>query len=236
MTAAFPESHEKAQTIYRYIVKRFIVSNVDGTVRWNENVQIDYDEEEEAPQGAEAEASEEATSPRGASSAGKGEMTAARLVLSRAATVAAPVVEQPWWRMRAVASNSTKGPRTHAAHVDAARRMMQNTRTQPSSSSRYGLNYNQPVPFYADLIIDPEAEFSSTTFEHELRRLFKKYDVKKLGYLDRDDFKRVYTSLENYGLEPSQADIERLFTRYSKSSKKIFFDEFCVLMLQRVHM
>lgn len=69
-----------------------------------------------------------------------------------------------------------------------------------------------------------------------LRQLFRQYDTVKLGYLDREQFKKIYCSMEHYGLEPSQAEIDRQFTKYANNSDKVFFDEFCVLMLQRVQL
>lgn len=69
----------------------------------------------------------------------------------------------------------------------------------------------------------------------QLRREFGKYDRNGNGYLDRVEFKRAYLSLENYGLVPSQAEIDRLFSKYGKD-EKVYFDEFCLLMLTRSRM
>lgn len=73
-------------------------------------------------------------------------------------------------------------------------------------------------------------------YENELRELFSFYDTKHNGYLDRQEFKKVYTNMEHYGLEPSSSQIDALFRRYSHGSDKLSFNEFCVLMLQRVRM
>lgn len=73
-------------------------------------------------------------------------------------------------------------------------------------------------------------------YENELRELFSFYDTKHNGYLDRQEFKKVYSNMEHYGLEPSASQIEALFRRYSQGSDKLYFNEFCVLMLQRVRM
>eukprot|EP00455_Lapot_gusevi_P010081 TRINITY_DN14533_c0_g1_i4.p1 TRINITY_DN14533_c0_g1~~TRINITY_DN14533_c0_g1_i4.p1 ORF type:complete len:536 (-),score=81.79 TRINITY_DN14533_c0_g1_i4:79-1662(-) len=69
----------------------------------------------------------------------------------------------------------------------------------------------------------------------QLRREFGKYDRNGNGFLDRNEFKRAYLSLENYGLVPSQAEIDRLFSKYGKN-EKVYFDEFCLLMLTRSKM
>lgn len=73
-------------------------------------------------------------------------------------------------------------------------------------------------------------------YENELRELFSFYDTKHNGYLDRQEFKKVYSNMEHYGLEPSSSQIDALFRRYSHGSDKLYFNEFCVLMLQRVRM
>lgn len=73
-------------------------------------------------------------------------------------------------------------------------------------------------------------------YENELRELFSFYDTKHNGYLDRLEFKKVYSNMEHYGLEPTQSQIDALFRRYSHGSDKMYFNEFCVLMLQRVRM
>eukprot|EP00796_Vickermania_ingenoplastis_P005422 gene5422-3907_t len=71
-------------------------------------------------------------------------------------------------------------------------------------------------------------------YENELRELFSLYDTTRCGYLDREEFKKVYLNMEHYGLEPTNSEIDALFKRYSHGSNKLYFNEFCVLMLQRL--
>lgn len=71
--------------------------------------------------------------------------------------------------------------------------------------------------------------------EQQLRREFNKYDREGSGQLDKNEFKRIYLSLEHYGLPPTEAEVTRLFSKYSKD-EKMSFDEFCIVMLQRSRM
>lgn len=72
--------------------------------------------------------------------------------------------------------------------------------------------------------------------EAQLRREFAKYDKNNNGFLDRNEFKKAYLSLEHYGLIPSQQEIDRLFGKYAGKDEKVMFNEFCVLMLTRSRM
>lgn len=86
-------------------------------------------------------------------------------------------------------------------------------------------------------VVHPNVKVNSDpVYESELRELFSLYDTAHCGYLDREAFKTIYLNMEHYGLEPSKNEIENLFNRYSNGSKKIHFNEFCVIMLQRVRL
>eukprot|EP00658_Telonema_sp_P-2_P011749 TRINITY_DN14501_c0_g1_i1.p1 TRINITY_DN14501_c0_g1~~TRINITY_DN14501_c0_g1_i1.p1 ORF type:complete len:117 (-),score=26.67 TRINITY_DN14501_c0_g1_i1:174-524(-) len=69
----------------------------------------------------------------------------------------------------------------------------------------------------------------------QLRKEFKKYDSNNNGSLDRQEFKRAYMNMEHYGLEPTQSEVDRLFSRYG-GGDRVTFDEFCVIMLNRSKM
>lgn len=84
---------------------------------------------------------------------------------------------------------------------------------------------------YGNLIPNRDA-----IYENELRELFSLYDTERCGYLDREEFKKVYMKMEHYGLEPTNSEINALFQRYSQGNNRLYFNEFCVLMLQRVRM
>lgn len=111
------------------------------------------------------------------------------------------------------------------------------TASRASSSSK-GAKTKQSMLLdsYKYGVTSASAADTESIFEDELRMLFKKYDTAKVGCLDRNQFKKVYCKMEHYGLEPSQVEVDQLFTKYAKGSDKIFFDEFCIFMLQRVQM
>lgn len=68
--------------------------------------------------------------------------------------------------------------------------------------------------------------------DHKLRELFDSYDVNHNGYLEFDEVKKFYRSFENYGLEPTDAEVERAIRVYAKSAdNRVSFDEFCCLVL-----
>ena len=68
--------------------------------------------------------------------------------------------------------------------------------------------------------------------EAALRELFNKYDVNKNGFLELNEVKQIYTSFENFGLEPTDKEVEGWIRKYAKSADNIVtFDEFCCLIL-----
>lgn len=97
-----------------------------------------------------------------------------------------------------------------------------------ASESKLSIVDHNALPNHHDSMV------GDSIFEDELRQLFIRFDRDGLGYLDRNSFKKVYMSMEQYGLEPTQAEIDNQIAKYSRGSNKIFFDEFCVLMLHRV--
>lgn len=102
---------------------------------------------------------------------------------------------------------------------------------------------SQRVPATHDLVVKKplfdDSSYASRTsaiFDDELQQLFEMYDIHNRGYLDREEFKKEYLSMEQYGLEPSQAEVNLRFRQYSRGSDKINYNEFCILMLQRLRM
>ena len=73
-----------------------------------------------------------------------------------------------------------------------------------------------------------------SALSQELRLMFEKYDRDKQGTLDKNEFKKLYRSLEDYGCPPSERQIDRLFNMYSGKDGKLSFDEFAILMLRRM--
>eukprot|EP01012_Entosiphon_sulcatum_P022805 TRINITY_DN2778_c0_g1_i1.p1 TRINITY_DN2778_c0_g1~~TRINITY_DN2778_c0_g1_i1.p1 ORF type:complete len:694 (-),score=121.13 TRINITY_DN2778_c0_g1_i1:38-2119(-) len=68
--------------------------------------------------------------------------------------------------------------------------------------------------------------------EDQLRRKFNQLDVNGNGYLDRNEFKSMFSQLENYGVQYTQRNIDSLINKHAMwSDDKITFEEFCILML-----
>jgi Ca2+-binding EF-hand superfamily protein len=76
-----------------------------------------------------------------------------------------------------------------------------------------------------------------TSDERELRRYFELLDKDNTGALDRDEFKAVFASFEDFGLAPTSRQIDTLFNRYdTRRDGSLDFGEFCLLMIHRVSM
>jgi len=68
--------------------------------------------------------------------------------------------------------------------------------------------------------------------ETKLRELFDSYDKNNNGFLEFDEVKKFIKAQENYGLEPSDAEIERMIRTYAKSpDNHVSFEEFNCLVL-----
>ena len=73
--------------------------------------------------------------------------------------------------------------------------------------------------------------------EDQLRQKFAELDANGLGYLHREQFKKLYASYQSYGLPHTPKELDELFSRYApkKSNREneiIRFDEFAALMLR----
>jgi Ran GTPase-activating protein (RanGAP) involved in mRNA processing and transport len=68
--------------------------------------------------------------------------------------------------------------------------------------------------------------------DDQLRREFNRLDVTGSGFLTSSDFKRVYRSMEHFGVERSEKEIDRVLRHYGGGIDQITFDIFCVVMLK----
>lgn len=68
--------------------------------------------------------------------------------------------------------------------------------------------------------------------DDQMRREFNRLDIRGDGYLRREDFKNVYRSLEHYGVERSEGEIDRALQRYGGKQDIIPYDLFCLIMLK----
>ena len=74
-------------------------------------------------------------------------------------------------------------------------------------------------------------------FDDELQQEFNFYDAEGRGVLDQQTFKRQYRmEMEHYGVRPSAEAVDEAFRLICSDSKKVSFEEFCMLMLRRSKM
>lgn len=72
--------------------------------------------------------------------------------------------------------------------------------------------------------------------EGMLRADFRRYDKDGSGAISRAEFRRAYKEMEWHGLEPSDREIDRLFSQFGGADDRLSYQEFCVLMLNRARM
>lgn len=71
--------------------------------------------------------------------------------------------------------------------------------------------------------------------ETQLRQKFSELDRNNDGYLDLEEFTRVYSSYQLVGLEDQDKHLRPLVQKYGKDGK-IYFEGFSILMLRLVNM
>eukprot|EP00658_Telonema_sp_P-2_P032775 TRINITY_DN24186_c0_g1_i2.p1 TRINITY_DN24186_c0_g1~~TRINITY_DN24186_c0_g1_i2.p1 ORF type:complete len:192 (-),score=16.34 TRINITY_DN24186_c0_g1_i2:181-756(-) len=113
--------------------------------------------------------------------------------------------------------------------------LWEGTRVQstPSLRTRQGtLMDNQMHP---ETISSYESNLSGLLVsDDQLRREFNRLDVNGDGYLDRSEFRNVFSTFEHFGLaHVSRDEVDRVLSRYSADGK-VTFDEFCIAMLRLV--
>eukprot|EP01062_Namystynia_karyoxenos_P066201 TRINITY_DN601_c0_g1_i1.p1 TRINITY_DN601_c0_g1~~TRINITY_DN601_c0_g1_i1.p1 ORF type:complete len:1211 (+),score=498.27 TRINITY_DN601_c0_g1_i1:82-3633(+) len=69
--------------------------------------------------------------------------------------------------------------------------------------------------------------------DDQLLQEFRKYDKDGTGWLSREEFKKEYMKMEWCGLEPSEREVDRLFSKFGRGDERLSYEEFCVLMLHR---
>eukprot|EP01006_Ploeotia_vitrea_P051142 TRINITY_DN67530_c2_g1_i1.p1 TRINITY_DN67530_c2_g1~~TRINITY_DN67530_c2_g1_i1.p1 ORF type:complete len:715 (-),score=50.68 TRINITY_DN67530_c2_g1_i1:261-2405(-) len=64
-----------------------------------------------------------------------------------------------------------------------------------------------------------------------LWQAFQELDIDGNGYLDREEFKALYATFDNYGVEVDEDEIEKICGQYKLTADgKLTFDEFCLMM------
>ena len=77
-----------------------------------------------------------------------------------------------------------------------------------------------------------------TPSESYMREIFDFFDHDHSGFLDKKEMIAVFTeSFDNYGAPVDQRDIDRMFAKVDLNKNgRITFDEFCVLLLNKLKM
>jgi Ran GTPase-activating protein (RanGAP) involved in mRNA processing and transport len=70
--------------------------------------------------------------------------------------------------------------------------------------------------------------------ETQLRLKFAEWDKQCQGFITVYDFRNLYSGMEIVALPSDDKKLAALVKKYSKNDGKIFFDEFCIMMLQLV--
>ena len=68
--------------------------------------------------------------------------------------------------------------------------------------------------------------------EDQLRREFNRLDVNGNGYLDKEEFKGVLQTFEDYGAPLSDRQLEWLISKYSGEDRRLSYEEFCAVFLK----
>lgn len=223
ITSLYADNPRHGEEMYHYALQQFVRPRGDGTLEWSENVQIEDEEEE-----ADGEAS---VDPQESSYGGP-----------QASTSTSAPVEVPSTANGSATATSAVAEmmRRSGSEADLAQEGM---RTMPASLPAAGAGRGSPVNQNKVAVVaaDPQKasavdSITNAYFNDDLRKEFARYDVDHKGYLDREAFKKVYMKMEHFGLEPTAAEVDLRFRRYAHGSDKLYFNEFCILMLQRARM
>jgi Ca2+-binding EF-hand superfamily protein len=226
ITQLYTDDPVQGEKMYQYALQQFVRSRSDGTLEWSENVQIEEDDDEEAEAGAEPLSAPAAAAAGAAvvpSTPDAKAAAAAHARVGKTGTFGEGMRTQPKTASVADRSGSSssatsiKGTRTRSAQKLVA--------TPQKPSALDGLN-----------VLQEDCSSSNAYFNEDLQQQFNKFDVDHKGYLDREAFKKAYIQMEHFGLEPSPLEVDLRFRRYAHGSDKIYFNEFCILMLQRARM
>ncbi|KAG5498839.1 hypothetical protein JKF63_03128 [Porcisia hertigi] len=244
----------RGEDMFHFALQHFVVRREDGCLIWSSSVHFeDVAEEESNREGVVAGSGNGDDSAERASSTRTCCRTRVPVTASPVEVLEPRVCKSP--QEGEVLTSSSLNPQSLPSAADAGE---QTVATQSEGDGGNAVFYAQKHPKlrYAALAASsgPAAAQSReakklfrlhelyslnpsrVVLEDELRRQFNHYDVEHKGYLDREAFKKVYMNMENYGLDPSPMEVDMRFSRYSNRSDKIFFNEFCILMLQRARL
>ncbi|KAG5496798.1 hypothetical protein JIQ42_03632 [Leishmania sp. Namibia] len=246
----YVDNPSRGEEMFQFALQQFVVRREDGRLGWSANVLFE-DEEEEEGEGVGA------SSPNQSDSVGVrslvGSSCGARAAISVSAVEAAERTLRASSRPAVVPPSSSPKQSYSSSAVDVGKQAAAAT---ARSSSGGAVSHTRAQPKLMAKMTTPAAYAAqrrvakgphgihdlygliagSAMLDDELKRQFDQYDVEQKGYLDREAFKKVYMNMENYGLDPSPTEVNMRFCRYSRTSDRIYFNEFCVLMLQRARL
>ena len=77
-------------------------------------------------------------------------------------------------------------------------------------------------------------KFINATTEASLKDFFLMYDPKDTGYIDRNEFRRDFVRMEDYGCPLAPRVVERLFTQHDRlKDGRMDFEEFSIIVIAR---
>ncbi|KAK7195378.1 calmodulin-related protein [Novymonas esmeraldas] len=248
----YGENPLHGEEMFQFALQQFVVRREDGRLAWSSNVLFEDEEEEDGGEADTASHHHRTDSGVRRVSVNSGRRPRASVSVS-AVDVEEPTVHAA---LPSAATSSPSGPSPApqrassspaAADGAAASQRESESATPYTQTQPKRIGEAQPASAAAtgrQLVVKKVTNrrdvhgrsFDGAMFDDELKQQFNLYDPEHKGYLDREAFKQIYMRMENYGLDPSPVEVDMRFRRYANRSDKIFFNEFCILMLQRARL
>nr|CAJ2477969.1 unnamed protein product [Leishmania braziliensis] len=247
----YVDSPQHGEEMFQFALQQFVVPREDGRLMWSDNVVFE-DAGDEEDEGVEASSRNKSSSALTCPLDNSSHRPHALVPVSATEVAEPTLYASP--RLAGLSSGPLPNHRFSSPPADAR----EQTVAAPSQGRRDNSeSYTQTQPKVVDEATSTSAasalqgratkrpsrvyklygsRANDVMLDEDLMRQFDHYDVEHKGYLDRETFKKIYVKMENYGLDPSPMEVDMRFRRYSKRSDKIFFDEFCILMLQRARL
>ncbi|GET90949.1 calmodulin-related protein, putative [Leishmania tarentolae] len=240
----------RGEEMFHFSLQQFVMPHENGGLTWSANVLFD-DKAEEGERGVTSSKREpsDAAARRSSSSSSHQPRSLAFVSAKEVIEPSTSVPSQTAWAScQASPKHQTSPPADTVVEAAAPqressrdeatsciptqRKILGDVTMTPAASAVHRGGDSEPLTVNELCGFCPNSALLSET----LKRQFEYYDVDHKGYLNRDTFKKIYATMENYGLDPSPIEVDRRFHRYSRIPDKIFFNEFCVLMLQRARL
>jgi hypothetical protein len=88
---------------------------------------------------------------------------------------------------------------------------------------------------FKDAVAD---KFLNSKTEEDLKDFFSIYDAKGTGFIaDREDFKRDFVAMDDFGFPAPPKAVERLFSQHDRlKDGRMDFEEFCIIVMARLRL